>query len=277
MYNIVGLGKAGCSIAEMFAQYPQYKVYKLDSENVKESNYFKLPKCKTIEEYEERVPSLKRFFKGISGKVLFVVGGSGKIAGASLRVLSQIKHCELTILYIRPDTQLLDNLRRQQERVVYYVLQESARSALFERMYVVGNSALANIIGDISIVGYYDKLNELLVTTMHMINVYENSEPIIDTHSDSVLDVARISTVGMYDHERGKEKWFYPLAAPREKTFYYAFNKKCLQEDGQLHKEVTEQIKKIVTKHTKVSYGIYETEYEQNYVYCKMHSSKIQD
>ncbi len=28
--NIIGLGNAGCAIADKFAQYPQYDIYKID-------------------------------------------------------------------------------------------------------------------------------------------------------------------------------------------------------------------------------------------------------
>ena len=28
--NIIGLGKAGCAIAECFSQYPQYNIFKID-------------------------------------------------------------------------------------------------------------------------------------------------------------------------------------------------------------------------------------------------------
>ena len=31
MINVVGLGKIGCGIAEKFRQYPQYKVFIIDS------------------------------------------------------------------------------------------------------------------------------------------------------------------------------------------------------------------------------------------------------
>ena len=30
--NIIGLGKAGCKIAELFKEYPQYTVFKIDSD-----------------------------------------------------------------------------------------------------------------------------------------------------------------------------------------------------------------------------------------------------
>ncbi len=43
METIIGLGQAGCSIAEKFKQYPQYDVYRLDSEK-RTGSKFKLLK-----------------------------------------------------------------------------------------------------------------------------------------------------------------------------------------------------------------------------------------
>ena len=38
MDTIIGLGKAGCAIADKFDQYPQYKVFKIDSEGLDSKN-----------------------------------------------------------------------------------------------------------------------------------------------------------------------------------------------------------------------------------------------
>jgi hypothetical protein len=60
------------------------------------------------EEYEKNVPSMKTFFRGIKGETLFIVGGSGHISAMCLRIMEQIKDkCEISVLYIRPDTSLL--------------------------------------------------------------------------------------------------------------------------------------------------------------------------
>ena len=55
MDTIVGLGKAGCAIAEKFAKYPQYKVFKIDSEGLdsKNKNNYVLTKQNSPEEYEK--------------------------------------------------------------------------------------------------------------------------------------------------------------------------------------------------------------------------------
>ena len=50
METVIGLGSAGCNIADCFAQYPQYKVLKIDSGIYGENCHF-LPKYDTPEEY----------------------------------------------------------------------------------------------------------------------------------------------------------------------------------------------------------------------------------
>ena len=60
--NVLGLGKGGCAIADLFSQYPEYKVFKADV-GLKGKNCFNIPACKTIEEYEEKLPEFKHLAK----------------------------------------------------------------------------------------------------------------------------------------------------------------------------------------------------------------------
>lgn len=57
MDTIIGLGSAGCNIADCFAEYPQYTVYKIDN-NVYGKNCYFLPKFDSPEEYEAHVGDL---------------------------------------------------------------------------------------------------------------------------------------------------------------------------------------------------------------------------
>ena len=77
METIIGLGKAGCAIADRFAKYPQYEIYKMDVGLKKTPRTYGLKASVTPEEHEQSLGSLKRFFKDVKGGVLFVVGGSG--------------------------------------------------------------------------------------------------------------------------------------------------------------------------------------------------------
>ena len=65
--NVIGLGQAGCNIADMLSQHPQYKVYKVDI-GLEGKRCYDVKPQKGPEEYEENVPSMKTFFRGIKGK-----------------------------------------------------------------------------------------------------------------------------------------------------------------------------------------------------------------
>ena len=49
---IIGLGQAGCAIAEKFKQYSQYEVFKIDVD-LKGKGSFDLSLLSSSEEYEE--------------------------------------------------------------------------------------------------------------------------------------------------------------------------------------------------------------------------------
>ena len=268
---IVGLGSAGCNIADCFAKYPQYDVYKLDV-GVSGRNCYYLPEYDTPEEYEAHMINLKNVFSNLSGNVLFVVGGSGNVSGGALRILEQLRHCSINVLYIEPDVEMLSGNKKLQERTTYYVFQEYARSGLFERMFLISNPQLENILGDVPIMGYNDKLNELIVSTIHMINVYNNIEPVIDNFSD-FKGQTRISTIGISNLENEK-KLFFSLDGIREMRYYYAINRDKLETDGTLMRKITENVKNEAD--IDVSYGVYATDYADDYVYCVANASVIQ-
>ena len=272
MDTIIGLGNAGCNIVDKFAQFPQYLTYKLDVGLKRTPTTFPLKVHQKIEDYEEKLPSLKTFFKEVEGEILFVVGGSGKISSATLSILEYLKKHKINILYIKPELSLLNNSQVQLERVVYNVLQEYTRSGVFERMYIISNEEIAQFVGDISIKNYNDKINEVLVSTIHMINIYNNIESIVDNFIQPE-EIARISTIGISNLENEKKLFFF-LDNVKEMKYYYAINKKRLAADGSLMKKITENIK--MENDLKISYGIFSTDYPDDYVYCIANSSFIQ-
>ena len=275
METIIGLGKGGCAIADRFTQYPQYEVYKMDVGLKRSPRTYGLKEAASPEEQEETLGSLKRFFKGVAGDVLFIVGGSGIASGASLRILEQIKNCSLHILYIHSDPELLGETARLQQRVTFNVFQEYARSGIFERAILIDNSRLEDILGDVPIIGFYDRLNELIVPTMHMVNVLSHSNSVMDNISPP-HQISRIVSYGLVNFETGEENLFFELDNVREKVYYYAINEEKLREQGDIHKRVIAQVKENA-ENTKTTYGIYPTQYEQDYVYCVAYSSIVQE
>jgi len=282
--NVIGLGEAGCNIADKFAQYPQYNIYKIDAglKGLKKNGIYAMPVQESIEDYEENCPSMKNFFKNLAGEALFVVCGSGKISGTSLRILETIRHCNIEILYIMPDIDLIGHIAGLQNKIAYNVLQQYTRSGLFQKMYIIKNSSVQDVSGDTPILNYYDKLNETIVSAFHMMNVFRFSKPIINTFSEQV-DSCRISTIGIFDDEKNEEKLFFPLENIRDLMYYYGIPRKTLEEDGRLFRKITEQIKEKSNKkenehvQQRATFGIYQTEYEQNYNFVIASTSFIQE
>ena len=159
---------------------------------------------------------------------------------------------------------------------MYGILQEYARSAVLEKFYVVQNSKLVEILGDLPVIGYYDKINSLITHTIHMTNIFKNSRSVMNTFS-SPMPAARIASFGVMDLENGKEKTFFDLNMPRERVYYYALNRSKLREDNNLLKVITEQVTdKTDGGLVKASYGIYETDYDEDYVYSIAYTTMIQ-
>ena len=155
--------------------------------------------------------------------------------------------------------------------MTFGVFQEYARSGVFERLYVVSNEEIEHILGGISIKNYYNKINEIIVSTLHMINIYKNNKSISNTYGDLPLG-ARISTFGMLD----EEKVFFPLDNVSDVVYYYAYNKQRLETDSNIMSSIKKNIEVAKSDDIRATYGIYETDYEQDYVYCMYHTSEIQ-
>ena len=279
MDTVIGLGKAGCAIADKFSQYPQYKIFKIDIENIAENkkNEKLLKKKASPEQYETSVPSMKTFFKPSTDDVLFVLSGSGAISGTSLRILEQLSKMKknINVLYIKPDVEFLGASNKAQERLVRNVLQEYARSGKLERLYLVDNKLVESVIGEVPVFGYYDRLNDLIASTLHMINLYNHQSPVHST-SFEPSEITRVSTFGVVDSESGEEKLFFLLDTPSEKCYYYAINQKTLETDGTLMNKIINNINNNTKDEdsVKTAFRIHSTSYEQDYAYIVVNTAR---
>ena len=70
MISLVGIGSAGSNIVQQFAGNKEYKLYQLSNEfSETSSGQYKLNKHAEIEDYENNIPDLSKFFKGITNNV----------------------------------------------------------------------------------------------------------------------------------------------------------------------------------------------------------------
>jgi|TARA_R110000824_G_scaffold851_2_gene5120 hypothetical protein len=275
MISIIGLGDCGCNIAQKFSGYPQYKIYYISTKGQYSGHKNQLwPEYRSPEEYEEKCPDMSSFFEDIDEEVLFIVGGSAYVSAASLKLLSYIRDKRISILYIEPDVEFLSETKKLIENCTFHILQEYARSGVFERIFLFENLSLERMIDGLTITNFYDKINDYLVPIVHMINVFDKTEPVMTSFSD-LPATSRICTIGVVNFDLGEEKVFFPLDTVREKRYYCGVSKEALENDSSILGEIKKHLRST-SGDIRSSFSIYPTSYENNFTYVTYHTSEIQ-
>lgn len=273
---IISLGDSAAKIADEFFAYPQYEIYKIGNSLEEGPRTYNIKQYETPEEYEEKCPDLSVFFSEIKDEIIFIVIGSGNITGSSLRILEQLKHCKINILYVRPDLSLLSNKKRLQEKITFNVFQQYTRSGLFEKLYLIDNQIMEQIVNNIPLAQFYKTLNSLIVSTLHMVNVCKNDEPILLTDFEETK-ISKICTLGISDPVSAKDTMFYNLSNITNKFYYYSISKTVLEKDGKLLSKIKNQLKQKLSEEVKGGFGVYSNEWKENYVYVEVSTHFIQE
>lgn len=272
--NIIGLGRAGCQVADTFNKWSQYNTLCIDVENKEYNNFMKIERQNTHEDYEKNFVSLELDLPA-EPTTLFVCG-AGAISGLSLRILESIQDKHPKIFYIKPDVSTLSSLSKTRHKVTFGVLQQYARSNLLENMYVADNKSVESMLENISIVDYWKDINNVISGTYHMINFFENTEPLLSSHA-SIGKTSKIATFTVVNYDTFKERAFYNLVKPRFKKYFFGINENTLQEEKDLLGRIRNFIKDTEDENIHSSFSIYSTEYEHNYVYSVHYASLIQE
>ena len=275
MINVIGLGNAGCKIADLLGQHPPYKIYKIDGDLPKEKNSFSIGAHHDTQEYEDEVPSdVTSALQKIEGRVLFVVGGGGKISSATLRLLECVKNTAIEVLYIRPDLSHATPLAQTLDRITFNVLQQYARSGVFERLYIISNSEIERVVGSLPVSQYYDHINATIVSTFHMLNVYKNTAPNFSRFLEEDT-ISRICTIGVGTMNKVIDQMFFPLEHIQQKTYYFAINEEQVDSDGELLANIKRRIGTPESP-METGFGVYSTPYKENYIYVVANTKIIQ-
>ena len=274
--NIIGLGKAGCNIAKLFENYSYYSVFYFDStpEYKKKKNHFFIPQQATVELYDAN--PVKNRLKLDGDDLLFFVCGSGKISGCTLWILEKFKDKNITLFYINPEINLLDKKSKMRNRSHINILQQYSRSGLFKRMYIIDNKNMKEIIGKVSVVKYYEKMNRYIFDVVHMLNVFSNTDSVFETFQQD-LNTCRIGTISVRDVDSEFEKDFFSLENINQIKYFFGFNRLRIEEDEDLIDQVTSISTENSSAECITSYGIFETEYEHDICYIIKLTAEIQD
>jgi len=256
--NIIGLGQCGCNIAEKFDKYSQYEVYCFDSEKRNHKNFRLLKEQKEHQKYEETFPKYR--FKPKHDETIFICASSGLITGASLRLLHHFKNTEIRIVLILPDQSEMLETYALQHKLIFNALQDYARSGMFKDIILISNETLEETIPDLTFLNKYDKINEVISYSLHMINVFDNTKPVSKTKIDH-KDHCRILSIGSYDYKINEEKMYFSLDNPIENMYYISIHQEKLEKDYELVKIIKDNFKEKNSS----SYQVYSNNADYDY------------
>ena len=276
--KIIGIGDGGSQLAEHFKKYYDYSVLCVSAKGK-----IKIPTTKKVEDLEQKMVETKakwsKTLKTFAGddELLFIINGAAKSSAASLVLMEEVKENLKSVIFIKSDPNTINGTAKLQQKAALMILQEFARSGLLEKLYIVDNLELEKINPEVNILNYYEQLNELVVSTFHMINFCKSQRPILNTTDDPV-ETARIATLGVFNVEDGERKMFYSLDFPRETSYIYILNDEALKEPARLMKikDINTSINTAEPANAS-SFVIYRSDLEHNYGYLVQYSTMIQE
>lgn len=258
MTRLVGIGNTGCNVVDKLSQYPQYNIVKIDEGiNVKKQS--------TPEEYEKNCPSLKKIFGKKKQDSYVFISASGTISGLLLRVLEQLQGNNLYVVCLVSDPGLLSPVGRLQQNLVQGVLKEYARSGLLEKLILIDNSKIENLLGDVSLDEYYEKINEIICYCFHNILCLKNSQPVFQT-KEQEDDISKITTIGLLDAEKNKNM-FYDLKFVTQEKYFYSFSKKDMKNDKTILQKIKQDLS--VEENITKTFAVYESNKTEDFAFIE--------
>lgn len=248
---MIGLGEAGKNIVKLFKTHTKnYKIVILDENEG-------ITKQDSVEKYDEQRVKLNQ--KGLishSEAFLFVCG-SGKIAGASLRVLEALKAYKTTVVYIVPDVEFLSTTEKKRHRVHFGVLQEYTRSGMIDEMIILDNKTLFTHAGTGTALKYYDKVNHFVYSVIQNLMYCRHVKPDFGKLHQK-KDISRISTIGLGQLEH-EEKLLYSLDNITETCYNINIDEEDLDNDEDIIPKCQQLVRENKEKNRDTSFAIWKS------------------
>ena len=265
---MIGLGQAGSNIASLFKPHSKnYKIITLDAGNG-------IDKKQSVEEYDQVEFAFKqRGLKSHDEACLFVCG-SGKIAGATLRVLEALRGFKTTIYYIVPDLEFCSQEEKLRHKVHFGILQEYARSGMVAEFVILDNKQLINLIGSGTTLKYYEKVNYFIYSTIQNLMYCKHVDPDFGKLHEK-KDISRISTIGFGKfHE--EENLMFALDNITETCYIINIEEEDLDNDSQVIPNCQGLVRENKEKGRDTSFAIWRSS-EESHFYSIHYTHYIQE
>ena len=279
MDKVIGFGRLGCTIADELTVYPEYRVYKIGID-LDERGSLSIPVQDDMEAYEKNIDAeecsiyLRSILPG--DEVLVVVEGGDPINGALLRILETIKDASLNVLYIAPERPMISEIQKRDDRITFSILQEFARSGLFETILLLDKSTAEGLMEDASVQDYEKQLANFISYVVAMVNYFNHSPSVLSSKVD-IPSICRIATYGISSLDSDRSlKFLFPLEAIDGIHFYYGVPSAQLEEDKTLIRKIKDHVKDFQETASSVSYSVHATSYNDLMILCLLFSSSVQ-
>lgn len=266
--KILSFGYKPFCIATKFLQFgDNYKIYPIDIEP--HENGLCIPILHE-EQYDEiSFKGLKSWKKKIGhGEILCIIEGGTLISCAVLNILKNFEQDKITIIYLKPKLEYLQNNALLREKIVRSILQEYARSGVFERFYLIYAPIVESLIGNIALSEIESFQSNLIADTFHRVNVFRHARPIFgDEVEENVIN--RIATFGYINMENGEHIPFYNIPNVLQNFCYYSIPKDLLCNDASLKEKLRKISKNGFMK-------VYENNYNEQFGFLLQSTSATQ-
>jgi hypothetical protein len=280
MDKVIGLGETGCGIAEEFSSYPEYRIYKIGSPTPGDRANLDINPQPHIEAYEASADpvEISSYLRSIRGgdEVLFVLGGGEPISGLALIILEQISEAQVTVVYVVPDLTLANETQRRDNKIVFNVLQEYARSGLMSSLFLVDRLRVEEMVGDVSIREFDKSVYNLISYVVAMVNYYDHTDAVLSNKA-TPNNICRIGTFGVSSLEEDAEKkYLFKLSAERDAHYYFGIPHGELNDSNTLMRDIKTQTKKFIKGDVNGSFSVYSTTFDKLMVLFTAYSKEIQ-
>jgi hypothetical protein len=278
--KVIGLGKLGCAIAEELTAYPEYRVYKIDA-SIGDRASLALGHCITMDQYEsnldqEEVAIYLRAIKS-QDSVLLIAEGGDPILGAALGILQTVKNATINLLYICPEREMLTDTQKRDDKISFNVLQEYARSGMFDKIYLVSAPLIERLMGEVAIQKYEKQFSYFVSYAVAMLNFFHHSPPIISSDGEVPIG-CRVATIGapLLENENPPLNLFFPLEQISGIHFYYGVPQEEIEDDTALLTRIKSHVRFYKSSSLATSFSVYATTLSDKISFCVAYSPAIQ-
>lgn len=254
---MIGLGEAGKNIVKLFKPHTSnYKIIIFDENDGLEPR-------SSVEEYDGQEIKLKQ--RGLSkhDEAMLFVCGSGKVAGASLRVLEALKGFKTTIVYLVPDIEFLSDREQKRHKAHFGILQEYTRSGLISEMIILDNKRMFEAAGAGTALKYYEKVNFLIYSTIQNIMYSRHVKPDFGRLHER-KDISSISTIGLGKFPE-EEKLLFSLDNITETCYIINIEEEDLDNDESIIPSCQNIVRENKALDRNTSFAIWKSSDENHY------------